>query len=69
MTEACTKCGREVKGADALQVTYLNDHGRTAAIVCSMSCLTEWAWTRREAEPKLSKSATSVTKAWNDDAP
>lgn len=48
----CTVCGGHVGRDGALHVGYLNDHLRTAAILCSMACLQVWA-----ADKKLAPQA------------
>lgn len=57
----CAMCRKDVKTEPRYTLTAFGADGDVivTAVVCSVSCLTEWAWRERESHPKLSKSKTS----------
>jgi hypothetical protein len=57
---ACANCRKTIVDDDGLRVTGRKPGGRPfGGDLCSWSCLTEWAFTMREKQPKLSKSRAS----------
>jgi hypothetical protein len=57
----CDNCERDIKNPSTDYVVYINHHYSTGNIstehmICSPSCLVEWAWKVKEGQTKLSKS-------------
>ena len=63
----CSNCNEDFEvnqpGHFILEYTGIKDNrNHDCDIICSLACLTEWAWKLRDAQPKLSKSQIHTCK-------